>query len=152
MNDSLTPKYAVDDMVRIPESPGYGTILGTSIGAGDTRAEGVSGTGPLYLVNEGNVFADYSEAVYAESELKPWEDEFEAMVTDHAQDPDWPELQLRNFQRFSVPMSLEITAATKAEALKLAMQWRDAIGMSGDPSAGLAALDVDWHLHHPWGC
>jgi hypothetical protein len=91
------------------------------------------------------------------------EDCFEAMVIDRAAEPDWP-AELGNFHRFTVPMELEITAASKAEALELAMHWRDVIGMSAhshhpDVPASIPVicealnnLDFDWHLHHPWGC
>jgi len=72
-------------------------------------------------------------------------------VRDRKLDPDWP-AELDDFHRFSVPMELLVTAASKDEALDLAMQWRDAIGAADDPSAALAKLDFDWHLHHPHGC
>jgi hypothetical protein len=72
-------------------------------------------------------------------------------VRDRKLDPDWPP-DLGDFHRFEVPMTLQVSAASKDEALDRAMQWRDAIGMSGDPSAALAKLDFGWHLHHPNGC
>jgi hypothetical protein len=80
------------------------------------------------------------------------EDEFEAQVIDRAEEDD--RADLGNFRRFTVPMELEVSAGSKAEALTLAMRWRDAIGMPEPLStdARLDALDFDWHLHHPWGC
>jgi hypothetical protein len=78
------------------------------------------------------------------------EDEFEAQVLDEPGHGGW---------RFTVPMRLHLNAGSKAEALELAMRWRDAIGCPGPEffghggrDAALNALDFDWHLHHPWGC
>ena len=78
------------------------------------------------------------------------EDEFEAQVIDGLEAaPD-----LGNFHRFTVPMTLDVTASSKDEALTLAMRWRDAVAFAGsdDPTTALETLDFDWHLHHPWGC
>ena len=54
--------------------------------------------------------------------------------------------------QFSVPMQILVAADDKEQALGRAMQIRDAIGMSGDPTAALGLLDFHWHLHHPNGC
>jgi hypothetical protein len=76
------------------------------------------------------------------------EDEFEAQVADEPGHGGY---------RFTVPMRLHLDAGSKAEALTLAMRWRDAIGcwnllgFNGRDEA-LASLGFDWHLHHPWGC
>lgn len=82
--------------------------------------------------------------------IEPTEWLSEGNVRDRSIDPDWGDLG--NFHRFSVPMKLLVSTSSKDEALDLAMQWRDAIGCSGDPTAALAKLDFDWHLHHPYGC
>lgn len=73
MTSTATRKYKVGDTMYILDGCTYGTIVGT-VERGDYLAEGVSGWGPLYLVNEGNVFMECYEAVYAESDLVPWDE------------------------------------------------------------------------------
>jgi len=74
--DCHARKFAVNDTVRIADGDvGYGTVVGfIDQDSTDERARDVTADGPLYLVNEGNVFNDRYEAVFAESELKPLED------------------------------------------------------------------------------
>jgi hypothetical protein len=78
MTSTTTRKYNVNDMVCILDGGFYGTIVGT-VERDHYLAEGVQGWGPLYLVNEGNVFMDCYEAVYAESDLGPWDKEAQAL-------------------------------------------------------------------------
>jgi hypothetical protein len=78
---AFPPKFEVGDEVRLVD-PGPGralmcTVVGLATDAepeaGAVRADG--GTGQLYVVNEGNVFAQRYELLCAESELAAWEDE-----------------------------------------------------------------------------
>lgn len=76
-------QYETGDMVRVPpladDTVDVGTIVGT-ITRQDYEAhrdhwgdDADTGTGPLYLVNVGNVFTETYEAVYAESEMAPYD-------------------------------------------------------------------------------
>jgi hypothetical protein len=81
-------RYQLDDAVQTPEWAGMSTIVGLIPARNDLngnfpadrresygreRENGpVSGTGPLYVVNEGNVYSEAYEAVYSESELQPF--------------------------------------------------------------------------------
>lgn len=69
-------KFKIGDEVRTPGSGLMGTIVAT-IDRDDwiARTGGdVEGTGPLYMINEGNVFNEAYEVVCAESELAPWDE------------------------------------------------------------------------------
>jgi hypothetical protein len=68
-------RYRQDDEVRTPEWGGMSTIIGLIPDREAYERENgpVSGTGPLYVVNEGAVFGHGGrfEKVYSESDLEP---------------------------------------------------------------------------------
>jgi hypothetical protein len=75
-------KYQTGELVRVQPTPPDGVAYATVIAfidrdayqqcADDHHAYGQpDGTGPLYLVNVGNVFHDRYQKVYAESALTP---------------------------------------------------------------------------------
>lgn len=80
-----TPRrYAVEDLVLLHppvDRCDYGYIVGTVTHEGYREDiaywgdEAAEGTGPLYLVNVGNVFSGRCEEVFAESQLSPHPDD-----------------------------------------------------------------------------
>jgi hypothetical protein len=66
-------RYRPDDDVQTPEWAGMSTIVGRILDREDYERHfgPVSGTGPLYIVNEGNTYCEAYQAVYSESELQP---------------------------------------------------------------------------------
>jgi hypothetical protein len=126
-------------------------------GPAKPKSEGLEGCGPncALCVQSFHCYREeYGEVAYQQAwaaTLAEWDqekgDQSEGLVQDAGE-------REGNFRRFTVPMELQVTAASKAEALELAMQWRDAVAGAMAPGTApeLPGVDFDWHLHHPWGC
>ena len=70
--DSTARKYAINDFVQTPRYPYASTVIGL-VDQTDPGYLAIDAPGPHYLVNEGNVFSEVYEVVYAESQLQPYE-------------------------------------------------------------------------------